>query len=185
MTATTRIIQSIREGEVVLLPTDTVYGLLADPRSPRAMKHLFELKQRPDGVPVAVLVASFDQAFAITERNARFGELADAHWPGALTLIAEVAPEQDFHLNSGTTIGVRFPDHDLIRSIASEFGPVAATSANLHGEPTITDPKDAKRVFGADVDVIVDGGVLGDVASTVVDTTVEPAAILRQGEIRI
>ncbi len=185
-TAVQQVVEALRRGEVVIIPTDTVYGLAADPASPEAMRRLFELKERPGGVPVAVLVASLSQASNLVEVTPAFSQLAERHWPGALTIVADGNQTgQQLHLGEVTTVGVRLPDHDLIRACAAEFGPIAATSANRHGEPTITDPSELEAAFGNDVSVIVDGGVLDGTASTVVDATSDPLVVLRQGVIHL
>jgi len=177
-----RVVEALERGEVVAIPTDTVYGLAADPRSPKAMRRLFELKARPQGVPVAVLVASVDQARSLIRWTRRLDDLANAHWPGALTIVGASVVE-GLHLGSVDTIGVRVPDHPLVLACAQRFGPIATTSANKHGQPTIVDPEELAGVFGEDLHVVVDGGMLDGTASTVVDASVEPMQILRQGRI--
>ena len=181
------VVTALRDGQVVVIPTDTVYGLAADPTSPTAMARLFELKQRPDGVPVAVLVGSSEQARELVEATDVFEALATAHWPGALTMVANGLPDalDLVHLGDVATIGVRLPDHDLIRACADAFGPIAATSANRHGEPTIVDPVELKTAFGSDVNLIIDGGVLDGTASTVADITTHPPTVLRQGVVHL
>jgi tRNA threonylcarbamoyl adenosine modification protein (Sua5/YciO/YrdC/YwlC family) len=179
------IAEELRSGGVVVLPTDTVYGLVADPFSAEAMRRLFELKGRPDGVPIAVLVGSRSQAEGLVESTTSFTELATTHWPGALTLVAPTTAE-GLHIGAtNSTLGVRLPDHALIRGVTARFGPIAATSANLHGQPTIVDAEEARRVFGSSVDLIIDEGTLDGVASTVVDVTSSTPAILRQGDVEI
>lgn len=176
-----RTVEALTDGHPVIMPTDTVYGLAADPRSPRAMARLFELKDRPEGVPVAVLVGSVEQAKTLIEWSPEIDRLAQTHWPGALTIIGTLAARG---LIAGTeeTLGVRLPDHAFVQACAQRFGPIAATSANPHGEPTITNPADIDAVFGGEVEVAIDGGVLGGLASTVVDATVPGThQILRQG----
>jgi L-threonylcarbamoyladenylate synthase len=176
-----RVVDALERGEVVVIPTDTVYGLGADPRSPEAMQALFALKERPEGVPIAVLIDSIEQARELIVISDVVEELAATHWPGALTIVAPAVEEHGLHIGSSTTVGVRLPDDDLVRAIAARFGPIAATSANRHGEPTITDPRDLAAAFGTSVQVIIDGGVLEGLASTVVDTTNDAVSVLRQG----
>ena len=135
-----------------------------------------------------MLVGSLEQAHALVETNEQFDRLAEQHWPGGLTLIASMHSDvavRSPKIGLNNTLGVRWSSHRLLGAITSAFGPVAATSANLHGEPTIVDPADAVSVFGADVSMIVDAGVLGDEASTVVDTAQRPIRVLRQGEVRV
>lgn len=171
-------------GGVAAVPTDTVYGLAADPRNPKAMQRLFELKERPSGVPVAVLVGELDQAKALIEWDGAIDDLAREHWPGALTIVGR-SVDSNLALGTLDTIGVRLPDHDLLRECARRFGPIACTSANRHGEPTITNPADLDAAFGDDIEVVVDGGILEGLASTVVDMSGHPAVILRQGVLEL
>ncbi len=175
-----RAVEALAAGNAIIIPTDTVYGLAADPRSETAMAQLFRLKQRPGGTPVAVLVASIEQARELIEWSADIDELAQQHWPGALTIVGTL---RDGGLVAGTgeTLGVRLPDHGFVQACASRFGPIAATSANRHGEPTITNPADLAAAFGSDVSVVIDGGLLDGVASTVVAVTDDEQEILRQG----
>ena len=185
------IVGALSRGEVAAIPTDTVYGLAADPRSSSAMASLFELKKRPLGVPVAVLVASVDMAKSLVEPTEQFDELAGRHWPGALTIVSPELVNLGLHVGSTenadgvSTIGVRVPDHDLIQRCTEAFGPIAATSANVHGSPTITDPAELFKVFGDHVDVIIDGGMLEGLASTVVDVTGPEVVVLRQGVVQV
>lgn len=179
-----RVVAALRRGEVVVIPTDTVYGLGADPQNPEAMRRLFETKERPDGVPVAVLVSSLEQARSLISWTDEIGAMATTHWPGALTIVGE-SLTGDLHVGGGGTIGVRVPDHDFVRSCAARFGPIATTSANKHGQPTITEPAQTAKIFGGQVDVVVDGGALDGIASTVVDATVVPATVLRQGVVEL
>jgi len=179
-----RVVSALANGEAVVIPTDTVYGIGADPRNAEAMGQLFALKERPEGVPIAVLVASVEQARELISWTEPLTALADQHWPGALTLVGHAAVD-GMHLGSIDTIGVRVPDHPLVRACAERFGPIATTSANRHGEPTIVDPEVLHHVFGGQVPVIVDGGRLEGTASTVVDTTVTPLSVLRQGTVQL
>lgn len=176
-----RAVQALAQGQPVIVPTDTVYGLAADPRSPEAMARLFELKARPEGVPVAVLVGTIEDAKELIKWTPEMDRLAHAHWPGALTIVGNVGATR-LVAGTGETLGVRLPDHPFMQACAQRFGPIAATSANRHGEPTITNLADLDATFGADVGVVIDGGVLDGVASTVVSATeANTLNILRQG----
>lgn len=179
-----RSVQALAAGEAIIVPTDTVYGLAADPRSEAAMAQLFALKQRPEGVPVAVLVATIEQARELIQWSDEIEDLTRRHWPGALTIVGTV---RDHSLCAGTgdTLGVRLPDHGFMQACSSRFGPIAATSANRHGQPTITNPADLTESFGSDVSVVIDGGVLDGAASTVVDVTDSRPKILRQGVVLV
>ena len=179
-------VAALERGDVIVLPTDTVYGLVALAADPDATARLFALKQRSDGVPLAVLCASIGQALALaaTPDDPAVLSVAQRWWPGPLTLV--VARREGIDLQLGepaTTIGLRVPDHDLLRAITERTGPVAATSANRHGEPVATTAEDARRTFGDGVALVVDGGRLSERSSTVIDVTSVPWRVLREGPI--
>lgn len=180
-----RVERAVLAGDVAVIPTDTVYGLVADPRSPDAMARLFRLKGRSESVPVAVLVGSLAQAEQLVEVNSWFRRLAERHWPGALTLVAPLRSAPGLVAGTGSTLGVRCPDDAFVRALAERVGPVAATSANRHGRPPVVDGAAAREVFGAELDVIVDGGPRGSTASTVVDVTGNEPIVLRNGDVVI
>jgi L-threonylcarbamoyladenylate synthase len=178
---------ALRTGAVVALPTDTVYGLAVDPAVPGATRRLFAVKGRPGDVPVAVLVASVDQAVLLADPvpPAAARLMAD-HWPGALTLVLPRRPGVDLDLgHPRTTVGVRYPDAPLVRAVAAVVGPLATTSANLHGEPTPATAAGVAAVVGDGVALVVDGGTLAGTASTVVDCTGREPVVLRKGEVRV
>lgn len=180
-----RVVRALAAGEVVALPTDTVYGLAVDPKSVVAVERLHELKRRPGQVPVAVLVASMQQAGELVEVTPSFQRLATAHWPGKLTIVATKRPGASVYVGTDQTLGVRMPDHSLIHAVAEQFGPIAATSANRHGEATLLSAEAVRDHFGNDVGIIVDGGILNDVGSTVVDVTGPTVNVLRAGEVEV
>jgi L-threonylcarbamoyladenylate synthase len=180
-----RAAAALLAGEAVILPTDTVYGLAALPSVPGAVARLFEIKRRPEGVPVAVLCESSQQALAlaapVTDEVQR---LADRLWPGPLTLVLPRRVGLDLELGGSVeTIGLRCPDHDLVRAITARIGPIATTSANRHGEPTLTTAAELVHLFGQEVPVVIDGGTRATLASTVVDCTGGERRILREGAI--
>ncbi len=175
----------LEEGGTVVLPTDTVYGLAVLPSIATAVDRVFELKQRPEGLHLAVLVAEPGQVGLVSaDRRPGVGALMREFWPGPLTLVLGDALELAHGLgeNDGT-VGVRCPDHDLVRAIAALVGPTAVTSANVHGLATPTHAADVLDQLGG-VDLAIDGGECpGGVASTVVDATGPTPALLRQGPI--
>lgn len=168
----------------MVLPTDTVYGIAAALDVPAAVAQLFRLKGRPGQVPVAVLVADETQARELVRFTSRAGELVRAHWPGALTVVLDASEELADRIGSAEgTMGVRCPDHDLVRDIARRVGPLATTSANRHGEDT---PETAAGVAEVFPDVlVVDGGRCAGAPSTVVDARGSEVRILRAGRLRI
>ncbi len=172
----------------MLLPTDTVYGIAALPSVSGATDRLFALKGRAGDHPLAVLVADVDQARRLVRwpEDGRVSELVE-HWPGPLTVVLHRSSAARVLTLGGDrdTIGVRCPDHDLVRAIARRVGPIATTSANRSGEPTPVDATVAAGALLGSVDLIIDGGLAGTVASTVVDATVDPWRVLRQGTLTV
>lgn len=185
--AADRVAEVLVGGGVAVLPTDTVYGLAAMPDDAAALARVFALKGRSADVPVAVLCATPMQALSAAGGvTSSAAVLAAEHWPGPLTLVLPRHPDLEWDLGEPrTTIGVRCPDHDLIRRVTDRVGPIAATSANRHGEPTPATAAEAAASLTGPVDLVVDGGEIAGSASTVVDATGEHPVVLRQGPIHI
>jgi tRNA threonylcarbamoyl adenosine modification protein (Sua5/YciO/YrdC/YwlC family) len=176
----------LQGGGTVVLPTDTVYGLAALPSVPGATDALFALKGRSSDQPLAVLVADADAALALVEPvGSTVHRWMAERWPGPLTLVLRRAPAAaGLALGSGVdTIGIRCPDHDFVRALAAEVGPIATTSANRHGESTPRSAAKAAAALTGPVGLIIDGGPAGTVASTVVDASVERWRVLRVGAV--
>ena len=179
--------EAIRAGEVIGLPTDTVYGIGVDPLNDMAVGRLFELKGRPEHKPIGLLVASLEQAHQIGEIEGVAAELAARHWPGALTLIVTpkvilanwVGDAQRF------TVGIRVPHHPVAVELLAVVGPLAVTSANVSGGVEAMSDVEAREVFGDGVAVYLEGRAPGGEASTVVDATGARPAVLRQGPVRV
>lgn len=178
-------LDALRRGEVVGLPTDTVYGLAVIPTVPGAVDRLFVAKGRPASVPVAVLVSDMEAAQALSD-SALPAALVDRHWPGPLTLVVRRRGSVDWDLGGNpTTIGVRCPDHALVRELCASAGPLATTSANLHGNPSPTSAAGvAEEMAGGPVTLVLDGGECAGAPSTVVDVTGDAPVILREGALR-
>ncbi len=179
------VVAALLVGGVVVLPTDTVYGLVAVARDHAATAALFALKGRPEGVPLAVLCASVEQALALVDPSvgAPVEAVAARWWPGPLTLVLPRRDGVDLHLGEPAgTVGVRVPDHDLVRAVAARVGPIAATSANRHGAP-VAETAAAAAALGDRVALVVDGGTLEGRSSTVVDATAWPWVVLRAGPV--
>ena len=179
---------TLRSGGVVLLPTDTVYGIAVLASMPGATERLFALKDRSVGQPVAVLVADRAQALGLAEGPDEAAlRLMDRLWPGPLTLVLRrsVAASALSLGGDPSTVGIRCPDHDLVRALAGEVGPLATTSANRHGRPTPLTAAEAAASLVGPVDLVVDGGQLGSVASTVVDLTGPEPEVLREGAVTV
>lgn len=164
-------VRALEAGEVVAVPTDTVYGLAVLPGVAGATRRLFEVKRRPRGVELPVLAADADQAFALAAEPvpAVARRLAARYWPGALTIVVARRPGLAWDLGTGgSTIGLRVPDHPVVVALCRRLGPLAVTSANRHGEPTPPTAAEVAAIFGGEVAVVVDGGRCEGAPSTVV-----------------
>lgn len=174
----------LREGAIVALPTDTVYGIAADLRLPDAIGRLFAAKQRPPDKAVALLIADAEQASVLGEVSAAASVLAERFWPGGMTLVLPVRagvilPDA---LAGGTTVGVRVPDHPCPRVLAAALGPLPTTSANRSGAADARDAQAIAEDLGDAIALVLDGGPIhGGPASTVVDCTTDRPRALRVG----
>lgn len=181
-----RVTALLRGGGSVVVPTDTVYGLAALASLPDATARLFELKDRSDRQPMAVLVADRAQALELVEApDDVVSAWMAAFWPGPLTVVLRRRPEAHRLELGGTpdTIGVRCPAHPWVRALAALVGPIATTSANRHGEPTPTTAAAAAASLVQPPDLVVDGGPASLAASTVVDASEGSWRILRPGPV--
>lgn len=178
-------VRALVSAQVVAVPTDTVYGLAADPFSTGGADRLFLLKRRPRQVDLPLLVASEEQALSLATGvpdSAR--RLMDRFWPGALTVVLPRHPDLIADLGADeATVGVRCPDHPVPLALCQAHGPIATTSANLHGQPTATTAEGVAAVFGEAVAVVLDGGCCDGAPSTVVDCTGARPRLLREGRI--
>jgi len=173
-------------GGSVVVPTDTVYGLAALASRPDAVARLFELKERSERQPMAVLVADEAQALELIEPPAQaVSTWMGAFWPGPLTLVLRRRSSAR-HLELGgddTTVGMRCPAHPWVRALAARVGPIATTSANRHGHATPTTAAAAAASLVHPPGLVVDGGPASLVASTVVDATGPEWRVLRAGPV--
>ncbi len=177
-------VATLRAGEAIVVPTDTVYGLAALPTVTGAVDRLFALKGRPADMPVAVLVAGLEQVEALADLSSTARRLAEALWPGPLTMVLPRRRGVDLPLGEPyDTIGIRWPDHPVVAALATEVGPLATTSANRTGEPTPVDAGAAAAALTGSVGAVLDGGPCAGTASTVVDLTGPEIRILRVGAI--
>lgn len=185
--AALRAAELLRAGDVVALPTETVYGLAANALDPAAVERIYQVKGRPPTNPVIVHVNSHQMAARCCKQwpeHAR--SLARAFWPGPLTIVVERAEEiPDVVTAGGGTVGVRWPAHPFIRAVIESCGfPLAAPSANRSNQLSPTNASHVRDQLGPEIRLIVDGGQSQvGIESTVVDATVDPPIILRPGMI--
>lgn len=178
---------AVIRGELVLMPTDTLYGLAADPHDAAAVERVLALKGRPANQPMPLVAADLEQ---IERRSGALGglaaRLAAAFWPGPLTLLVRAWPElvPAVHAASGL-VGVRVPDHAVARELARAAGfPLIATSANVSGQPPTSDPRAIAPGILAGVAVFLDTGTTpGGLPSTVVDVRGDTPVLVRAGAV--
>ena len=179
-------VAAIRGGELVVLPTDTVYGVGADPFDAAAVNALLAAKGRGRDMPVGVLVGSWDTIEGLTPVvPATTRELIRAFWPGALSLVVPQAPSLAWDLgDAGGTVMVRMPLHPVAIEVLREVGPMAVSSANVSGSPAAVDAAQAHRQLGSAVGVYLDAGPsTRQAASTILDLTGAAPRILRDGPV--
>ena len=180
-------VRALRNGGVVALPTDTLYGLGADVFSQSAVEAIFAIKERPSGLALPVLVDDWDQLEKVAGNIPNAARaLAERFWPGPLTLVVKKAAQVSDRVTAGApTVAVRMPDHPVPRAIARLLGgPITGTSANISGRPDPRDLDELRAQIGHKVDYVVTVGPppMG-AASTIVDITGETPALIREGAI--
>lgn len=169
-------------GEVVAVPTDTVYGLAARLDDPVAIGRLFAAKHRPASMPVAVLCATTADAAGVAKGwHEGAARLAGRYWPGPLTLVLDADPALAARLGARRGVGVRVPDDATCQALLALTGPLAVTSANEHGAPPATTAADALALGG--IATVLDGGTRDGAVSTVVDLTGRTPVVVRDGAI--
>ena len=177
---------AIAAGDLVVLPTDTVYGLAADAFSADAVQRLMGAKGRGREMPPPVLIGAPATLEALASEVPTWLRAMTAElWPGPLTVICREQPSLNWDLGeTRQTVAVRVPDHDVALAVLKATGPLAVSSANLTGEPAATTIDDAERMLGDAVAVYLDAGTSpGGVASTILDITAPTPRILREGPI--
>jgi L-threonylcarbamoyladenylate synthase len=178
-------LQVLKAGGLVAFPTDTVYGLAASVLDKAGIDRLYEAKKRSASKAIAVLVGDLDQLEQVTQTLPEGAQrLAEAFFPGALTLVVPRRPDLPENLSPGMTVGVRMPDHEFARRLLRATGALAVTSANLSGGENPRTAEEVMAQLEGRVELVLDGGsVPGGVPSTVVDCTGKNPVILREGAV--
>lgn len=179
---------AIASGELVVLPTDTVYGVGADAFSPTAVERLVRAKGRGRDMPPPVLIGSAETLAALVEEvPAWLQDVTAEFWPGPLTVVCREQPSLAWDLgDTHGTVAVRVPADDLAIDLLKATGPLAVTSANITGQPPATTIEEAEDMLGHAVTVYLDGGPSrGGQASTILDVTASTARILREGPVTL
>ena len=182
-----RVSSTMERGGIVAFPTETLYGLSVDPRNPRALERLFEMKHRPRSRQLPFVASTLDQARELARIEGSLArQLADRFWPGPLTLVLPLrTPNALASWDWGPTVGIRVPGCALIRELAAHLGiPLPATSANLHATSLESDPSRFPDELLNSIDLLLDAGRLPpSLPSTVLSLVSERPTILRQGAV--
>lgn len=181
-----RAIDVLRSGGVVAYPTDTLYGLAVDPRREDALEKLFAVKGRPAAMAVPLIAADTEQARAAGHFGAAELRLAEAFWPGPLSIVVPAAPGICRRaLGDGETVALRVPAHAVGRALAAGLGfCITATSANLSGQPPTARPGDVAASLGARIDLLLDDGPApGGAPSTIVAIGPDGPCLVREGAV--
>jgi L-threonylcarbamoyladenylate synthase len=177
---------AVQRGQLVVLPTDTVYGVGADAFSQAAVQRLLDAKGRGRDMPPPVLVSAATTLDALAVGVPSYARaLIDELWPGPLTLVCRQQPSLQWDLgDTRGTVAVRMPDHEVALELLARTGPLAVSSANKSGLPAATDADAADSMLGDAVEILLDGGRSpGQQASTIVDVTSDTGRVLRLGAV--
>ena len=174
----------INKGGIVIFPTDTVYGIGCDPYNQKAVLSLYKIKKREKTKPLPVIGYSKKELEKIAEFNDKAEKIAELFWPGPITLILKVKDENiKKSLGLGKKIAVRVPNNQCALSLLKECKLLVATSANISGTTSLTDPNDCKRDLNG-YDLLIDGGILSDNGeSTIVEIDGNKIKIVRSGSV--
>ena len=178
-------INAVKEGKIIGIPTETVYGIGVDPYSQSAVDKIFDLKERSLDKPLSVLISSYEEISKL-DVVSKIPDVVELYWPGPLTIIVETKAKfaNGVGTNNPLTIGIRVPDNELAIELLKNTGPLAVTSANISGNENILNHIDAENEFGAKIAIYLEGeSVLGS-GSTIVDFTKDEWEILREGPLK-
>ena len=179
-------IKALKEGKVIVYPTDTLYGLGADIYNLSAIRKVFEIKKRPTNMPLSIAVSNYDEIKNNAYLNDTAKILINSFLPGKLTLILKKKSlVSDLITADRNKVAIRIPDNKIALEIISKFGPLTATSANIHGKKTPYVINELTMQFRNDVSVYLNDGRLDEPPTTIVDLTTKKPYIIRQGAISI
>lgn len=183
MTSTdfSEVVAAIKQGKVIVYPTDTLYGLGADIFNPDAVRMVFAVKHRPLTTPLSIALSSVDDIDTIARIPEYAKSLIATFLPGSLTIILPKREHIPNIVGKDAAIAIRVPNHSLAQHLLSACGPLTATSANIHGQHTPSTIAELKKQFGDTIAQYVDGGTLVGKSSTIVDLTTAQPKILREG----
>jgi tRNA threonylcarbamoyl adenosine modification protein (Sua5/YciO/YrdC/YwlC family) len=180
-----RALEVINNGGLIAFPTDTVYGIGASAYQEDAIQKIYQVKERSHLKAIPILISDTEELDLVAQKiSPGTKKIINHYWPGPLTLVLPKQPALPDNLSQTNSIGVRVPDDNLTRELLRKIGPMAATSANLSGQPSALNASEVLEYLGGKIDLVLDGGpVQGGQASTVVDLTGEIPQLVREGPI--
>ncbi|MCY4402934.1 MAG: L-threonylcarbamoyladenylate synthase [Candidatus Poribacteria bacterium] len=181
-----KAVDCIKSGGIIAIPTDTVYGVGADPFNVEAVQKLYTIKGRPEDKPIPLVLGTVEDVKQVAQNlTGYFYHLTEKFWPGGLTIVVEAKNLLPQLTAGGTTVGLRIPNQLILLEILQKFGsPLAITSANISGQPAATSPDEFGEELTSKIDYIVDDGKTpGPIPSTVYDISVSPPQVRREGVI--
>lgn len=174
-----KAVSVLKNGGIVIFPTDTVYGIGCRFDNKDSLDRIHKIKKSPQNQPFPILVSSKNQVRKLAKTNKLGEKLMEKYWPGGLTIILKAKSKDQ-------KIGFRMPDSDLVKSLISKLGvPIIGTSANFYGQKSSTNFEELNPKFIKQVDFVIKGKCQKGIESTVVDATINPPKILRQGVVEI
>ncbi len=178
-----QIVECLKNGGVIVYPTDTTYGLGCDIFNAKAVKRIFQIKQRDKNKPFSFICNDLSDISTYARVSNFAFKIMKRHLPGAYTFVLEATKIVPDSLSTKQkTVGIRIPDNAICRAIVEELGhPLVTTSANISGEETPEDPYEINQILGNQVDYVIDGGIMVSDASTVISLLDDLIEILRQG----
>lgn len=178
------LLETLKEGKIAIIPTDTVYGLVGDATNEDVIKRIYEVKKRDKNKPLLILISDLEMLKGYTkELNDLEEKIINKFWPGPLTILLSKNNNISNILTSNKdSVGVRLPDKKDLRCLISKFGkPIIATSANVTGKETITNVSELEPTIKDNVDLILDGGTINAISSTIIKVQDNKIIFLREG----
>jgi L-threonylcarbamoyladenylate synthase len=181
-----KAIEFLSKGEIVIYPTDTQYAMGADIFRDESIIKVFEIKNRPNNIPIPVAVSCYEDILDIAYKNKNLENIVNKFLPGKLTIILNKKDNVSNKLTSGLNkIAIRIPDNPIALKLLKNFGPLTVTSANIHGKKTESSINKIQNQFKNYINCYLDDGILNNNPSSIIDLTYDKPKLIRNGEIQL
>lgn len=181
-----KAIEFLSKGEIVIYPTDTQYAMGADIFRDESIMKVFEIKNRPNNIPIPVAVSCYEDILDIAYKNKNLENIVNKFLPGKLTIILNKKDNVSNKLTSGLNkIAIRIPDNPIALKLLKNFGPLTVTSANIHGKKTESSINKIQNQFKNYINCYIDDGILNNNPSSIIDLTYDKPKLIRSGEIQL